>query len=100
MASLTENQSNSSTAGVATSGTSVQLAAANGSRSALKIFNASTNPLYVNFGAAAAISSGHYVHKVAAGALWEPAGPIYNGVVNGIWSADDSSYANITEISR
>ncbi len=71
---------------VASSATSVTLAALNAARRGLMIFNDSTAALFVKFGATASATS--FTVKIAAGGYWEMApGVVYTGVVDGIWAA-------------
>lgn len=80
---------------VGSSASSVTLQAANLSRRSLTIFNASTQILYVKFGAVA--TSSDYKFYIAAGGYYEmPGDDIYTGVIDGIW-ASANGYAHVTE---
>jgi len=80
---------------VADSASAVTLAASNGSRKALLVFNDSASTLYVKFGSAAALSD--YTVKVLPGGYYELPQPMYTGIVTGIWSADSTGAARVTE---
>lgn len=80
---------------VASSATSVTLAASNVARKCLAVFNDSTQILYLSF-AAVASTSAHTV-QILAGGYWEmPGTAIYTGIVSGIWASANGS-ARITE---
>lgn len=86
----------SSTAGVASSATTVTLLAANTSRKGASIYNASTAILYVQEGGAASIASGGYNVAIPASGYYELPTPVYKGVLNGIW-ASANGYAQMKE---
>lgn len=81
---------------VASSPTSVSLAAANAARRGLVITNDSTKILYIAFAATATVSA--WTYKLGAGATVELPLNGYTGIVTGIWSAVNGS-ARITEIT-
>ena len=72
----------------------VTLAASQVKRVALSIYNASTNPLFMKFGASASTAS--YTLMMVGSGYFEMARPIYNGIVTGIWQTANGS-AYITE---
>lgn len=79
------------------SASSIQLSAANTSRKGWSVFNDSSSILYINFGSTASLTA--YVVQVAAGGFYEMPKPTYLGVINGIWSADSSGAARVTELT-
>ncbi|HYF46423.1 MAG TPA: hypothetical protein VD926_09460 [Acidimicrobiales bacterium] len=79
------------------SASSVTLSAANGIRQGWSCFNDSSEALYIKFGATASTTS--FTVKVAAGAYYEMPEPIYCGVIDGIWAANSTGAARITELS-
>lgn len=85
-------------ANVADAATVQTLAAANSARMGLIIFNDSTSDLYLKYGSAASLTS--FTYKVFAGSTWEmPIAPCFTGIVTGIWSADASGSARVTELT-
>ena len=73
-------------ANVTSSATSVTILAASTSRLGAAIWNDSTASLYLKFGATASITS--CIVKIAPDGYYELPGPhIYNGIIDGIWSA-------------
>lgn len=77
---------------------SVALSAANGGRKGWFVFNDSDQALYVNFGATASATA--FTVKVAAGGFYEmPGDCIYRGAINGIWAANSTGAARITELT-
>lgn len=76
---------------------SVQLLAANTSRKGAIIHNDSTSDLLVKFGTTASATS--FTYRVAAGGTLELPQPIYTGRIDGIWTADASGAARITEMT-
>ncbi len=76
---------------------STVLLAANADRRGVVVFNDSTADLFVKYGAAASASS--FTVKIVGGGYWEMPAPIYVGVVHGIWSADSTGAARITELT-
>lgn len=85
--------------GVSSSASTGVLLAANTARKGYKIFNASTQILYVKEGGAASIASGGYSYQIAAGGFYEtPSSPIPTVAIHGIW-ASANGFANITELT-
>jgi hypothetical protein len=81
---------------VAASATAVTLFAAAGQVSRREVFNDSAVTLYLKYGSAAATNS--FTTKVGPQTLYEFPGPIYTGLVTGLWdSATGSAYC--TEVS-
>jgi hypothetical protein len=80
---------------VADSASVQTLVAANAARKMLIICNDSTSILYVKFGSAATVAD--FSYKVLANGHLELPQPIYTGIVTGIWSADASGAAKMTE---
>lgn len=81
-------------ANVASSATSVTLFAANASARGRTVFNDSTQPLYLKFGATASATS--FTVKIAAGGYYEFPAPFYRGIVDGLWDSANGS-ARTTE---
>lgn len=76
---------------------SVQLVASNASRKGLYIHNDSTQALKIKYGTTA--SATDYTAKIPPDGFWEmPTAPVYTGRVDGIWAADASGAAQITEL--
>ncbi len=84
-------------ANVADSATSVTLQAANTARRGWTVFNDSISDLYVKFGATASATS--FVVKLLGGQYYEMPSPTYTGVIDGIWSADSTGSARVTELT-
>jgi hypothetical protein len=80
---------------VADAATSATILAANTSRMGAIIHNNSTAILYIKFGATASATS--YTYRLEPNATWEMAAPVYTGIIDGIWSANASGSAYITE---
>jgi len=76
---------------------STTLLASNANRRGVIIHNNSTSILYVKYGATASATS--YTYKVPADTTLEMADPAYQGVIDGIWSADSTGFATITELT-
>jgi hypothetical protein len=75
---------------------STTLLAANSNRLGATIYNDSDQALYVKLGGTASTSS--FSCKVAAGGYYEV--PFhYTGVIDGIWAADSTGAARITELT-
>lgn len=85
---------NATVSRVASSATVVTLAARNGGRRTLSIFNESTAILYLKYGSAASLTD--YTVQVSAGAFYETPQPGYRGIVTGIW-ASANGFAQVTE---
>lgn len=78
--------------------TNQTLLAANVQRKGFFINNVSDEILYIKFGATATTSD--YSVKIAANAMYEHMGPVvYVGQVDGIWAANSTGAAKITELS-
>jgi len=82
-------------ANVSGSATSVTLFASNANAKGRMVFNDSTAALYLKFGATASTSS--FTVQIAAGGHYEFPGPLYTGVVDGIWAAANGA-ARTTEV--
>lgn len=74
---------------------STTLLAANAARRGAAIYNDSGQPLNLKFGATASASS--FTKRLAPSEFWTMPMPIYTGVIDGIWDADGSGAARITE---
>lgn len=81
---------------VASAATSTTLAAANGSRTYFSVYNTDANNLYLKFGVTATTNDSFTV-VIPANGFYEMPQPIYTGIVAGIWSADGSGSALVTE---
>ena len=81
------------------SATSATLLAANTNRLGVIIHNTDANALYVKYGATATTALAGYTVKIPADGYWEMPYPIYAGVLDGIWAADGSGGAAITEMA-
>jgi hypothetical protein len=77
--------------------TSATLLAANGSRRGVVLYNSDANALLLKYGATAA--AGSYSYRIGSGQTWEMPNPIYTGIIDGIWEADGSGHAAITELT-
>lgn len=75
---------------------STSLVASNSSRKGLIVYNDSTSTLYLKYGTTASATS--FTVKIGAAGYWEMPAPIYTGAVDGIWSADSTGAARITEL--
>ncbi|MGE0629582.1 MAG: hypothetical protein AB7O43_17365 [Hyphomicrobiaceae bacterium] len=85
------------TASVASSASSTTIAAANSARQALSIYNDDANALLIKYGATASASS--YKVRIPGGGYWErPPDDRYTGIIDGIWEADGSGSARVTEL--
>ena len=81
---------------VASSVSSVTIAAANTARRMLLIYNDSTSVLYLAYAATATATA--FTIKLPAASLYEMPSPVYTGIVTGIWSSANGS-ARVTEMS-
>ncbi len=79
---------------VASSITSVTILAANVNRKEALIFNNSTANLFLAFTATASLTA--FTVKLAAGTAFTLPGPLYKGVISGIWDAANGT-AQVTE---
>lgn len=77
--------------------TSTTLLAANTSRKGAVIFNDSTSILYLKFGTTA--SATDFTMKLGPGESGYLTQPVYTGRIDGIWSADASGAARVTELT-
>jgi hypothetical protein len=93
---LTPDRATTATlANVSDSASSVTLQASNSARLALIVVNDSTEILYVKYGSSATTTS--YTHKLHPNeAIREE---LYTGIVTGIWAADASGAARMTELT-
>lgn len=80
---------------VSSSASNGTLLAENTDRIGVLVQNDSTATLYLKYGATATSSS--YTVKMEPGSYWEMPQPIYQGIVDGIWSAANGA-ARITEL--
>ena len=76
---------------------SISLLASNTSRLGATFFNDSTSTLYLKLGTTASTTS--FTTKIDPDGYWELPAPAYTGAIDGIWSADASGAARITELS-
>lgn len=83
---------------VASVATSTTLLAANANRIGVTIHNSDANALFVKYGATATTTTSYTV-KIASDGYWEMPNPIYRGILDGIWAADGSGSAQITELT-
>lgn len=83
---------------VAASATNVTLISSNTSRKGLIIQNDGTGTLYLKLGTTATLTTSFSI-KLAPGGVWEAGQPVYNGRVDGIWSATGGNGALITELT-
>lgn len=88
----------SSLSNVEDSATSVTLLSANSDRKGAIIYNDSDYHLFVKFGATASTTS-FTVRVPNKGGFYELPQPVYTGVIDGIWEADSSGFARITELT-
>lgn len=61
------------------------------------VYNDSTAILYLKYGTTASTTS--FTVIIPAGGTWEMPRPIYTGAIDGIWSANASGAARITELT-
>lgn len=97
---VTANPTRSATAtltNVNDTNVSTTLLSSNANRLAATIWNDSTSILYVKFGTTASTTSATV--KIAADGYYEFPQPVYTGRVDGIWSADSTGAARITEMT-
>jgi hypothetical protein len=80
---------------VADSATVQTLVASNAARKMLIICNDSTQTLYVKLGSAASLAD--FSYKLLPNGHLELPSPMYTGIVTGIWAADASGAAKMTE---
>lgn len=78
--------------------TSTVLLAANASRKGAAIYNESAANLFIAFAATASATA--YTIKLPAGGYYElPTTACYTGTISGVWDADSTGSARITELS-
>lgn len=82
---------------VPASATSVTIKDANAARTALLIYNDADRALYLKFGAVASVTD--FTVKLLPGGYYEVPGPVYSGVVDGIWDAAPTGAARMTELT-
>lgn len=73
----------------------VTLLSSNASRKGVTCQNDSTQVLFLKYGTTATATS--YTVKIPAGGYWEMPEPVYTGQIDGIWAADASGAARMTE---
>lgn len=78
------------------SAASVTLIASNAARVGAIVFNDSDQALFLKYGATASTTS--FTYKILAGGTWEMPQPVFTGVVDGIWAADSTGAARVTEL--
>jgi hypothetical protein len=85
---------------VADNAASTQLLAANTARRGVTIVNTSSAILHIAYGATAVIATARTATIAASGGEWTMPGPIYTGVINGIWATDPGDgVAIITQLT-
>lgn len=85
-------------ASVADQATSTTLLAANADRRGASVFNTSVEDLYIKLGTTASLTD--FTVKLVENAYYElPVGPLgcYTGRIDGIWAANGSGAALVTE---
>ena len=80
---------------VADSASSVTLLASNANRRGASFFNDSTETLYLKHGATASTTS--FTVRLDPYDFYELPNPVYTGIVDGIWGANGSGSARMTE---
>ena len=81
---------------VASTDSSTAIIASNAGRQGLMVFNTDANILYLKYGATA--SATDFTVQIGSNVLWEMPEPVYTGAIDGIWAADGSGSAYITEL--
>lgn len=79
------------------SAASASLLASNSSRRGAIVVNDSPSILYLKYGATASLTS--FTYRIEPYGTWEMPEPVYTGAIDGIWSADASGAARITELT-
>lgn len=99
LASILAAQSSSAAAvtNQAASASSAQFLAVTAGRKGLLIFNDCDKALFLKYGATASATS--FTVKIAAGGYWEMPSPIFTGRIDGIWEADPTGSARLTELT-
>jgi hypothetical protein len=83
---------------VASAASSTTIAATNGTRRGIKIVNTDANRLYLLFDPNQAATTSLYSMYLDTGDCWEDQGEnVYRDKIVGIWAADGSGNANVTE---
>jgi hypothetical protein len=83
---------------VASAAASTTIALTNGARQGIKITNTDANPLYVLLDPNGTATTALYSFVLNTGDTWEDQGEnIYRDKIVGIWGADGSGNANVTE---
>jgi hypothetical protein len=83
---------------VASAATSTTIVSTNGSRQGIKITNTDANTLYLLFDPNGVATTSLYSLALNNGDTWEDAGEnVYRDKIVGIWAADGSGNANVTE---
>lgn len=83
---------------VASSASTGTVLASNANRLGCIITNDDANPVYIKFGATASATS--YTLVIPSGGTYTmPRGELYTGIIDGIWAADGSGSARVTELT-
>ena len=82
---------------VASTTSSTTILAANASRRGVILHNSDANNLRIKFGATA--SASRVTRLIGPGDTWVMDEPIYSGIIDGIWDADGSGSAHVTELT-
>lgn len=77
--------------------TNITVLAANANRRGCLITNDSAADLMLKFGATASATS--FTVKILSNGYWEMPKPIYTGILDGIWTADSTGAARVTELT-
>lgn len=93
----TRRASTATLSNVNDSASSVSLLASTATRKGVMVTNDSSSILYLKYGATASTTS--FTVMIAAGGYWEMPEPIFTGALDGIWSADSTGAARITELT-
>lgn len=80
------------------SSSSIKLVDANGYRRGLIVVNTDANSLYLRYGDTATTAADGFTVIIPANGTWEMPLPVYTGRIDGIWAADGSGVAEITEL--
>ena len=91
-----QSASSASLTNVNDTASSTSLLASNSARKGAIVYNDSTTILYLKYGTTASTTS--FTVKIPPDSYWEMPNPIYTGAIDGIWSADASGAARITEL--
>lgn len=93
---LLPRQDPATLANISDTATSTTLQAANSDRYGWSCYNDSDQALYIKFGATASATS--FTVKLGPGDFYEMPTPCYGGVIDGIWDADSTGAARVTEL--